>query len=128
MGPGGRRRSRIALVAGAACLLLGAGLALGFSPAFGPVVAGRVMSDGQPLAAASYYLMPDAHVVGTTGADGRFGIRLPMLDHADEVDVCVVAADGRRTEFGELLVRPGWFGTTTVDVDLSGRAPWPRVR
>ncbi len=127
-GPRGRRLARFGAAAGACVLLLPVVLAIGYSSGLGPVVRGRVTADGQPLAGATYYLVPDTFAVGTTGSDGRFEIRLPMLDHADQVDVCVVADDGRRTEFGEVLVRPGWFGTTTVEVDLSGRAPWPRVR
>jgi len=105
-------------------LLVVAGVAAGFSETLGPVIRGRVTADGQPVTGATCYAMPGASRFPTTDANGCFELRFSPLDHADEIDVTVVARDGRRTEFGENMVRPGLFGATTVDVDLSGRQPW----
>jgi hypothetical protein len=123
------RRGRSWLgVAGLVVLLATVGLAAGFASQFGPRVIGEVTDAGRPLAGATCYAMPGPSEYATTGVDGRFELHFAALDHADTVDICVVAPDGRRTDFGEVVVRPGWFGVTTVAIDFAGRSPWPGLR
>ena len=116
---------RRGLVIAAVLMLAAVGVFFaGYAKALGPVIRGRVVAEGKPLAGATCYLMPDCYEYAPTDRDGRFEIGLAPFDHAREVDVSVVAPDRRRTEFGEHIVRPGLFGVTEVLVDLTGRKPW----
>lgn len=86
----------------------------------------RVLDGGRPITGASCYPMPGGSPQGCTDADGIARIRWSLIDTPREVEICVVLPDGRRTEFGECVVRPGWLAGAAVDIELAGRRSWLR--
>lgn len=91
----------------------------------GPIVTIRAEVDGRPLEGVLCYPIPSGVPQGSTDSYGVCKLSWSLLDAPGEVDICVIAPDGRRTEYGECVTKVSWWDQRTIVVDFTGRSPWP---
>ena len=84
----------------------------------GRIVEGRVLANGVPVAGAHFHVMPGGWQQGTTKADGKFAVEVPIFC-ADDIEICVEGGEGfRSTKFGEIHAGPWWNRPRGLDIEL----------